>query len=75
MRKKTEAFEDGFDSGGYYRRGVAALLKSCGREVALVCPDMDTLRWAWERFANDCDLDLAGVIHVRIYKDTPSKEE
>jgi hypothetical protein len=69
MAEKTKAFERGCDQGGVYYQGYAAGLDSCGRAVALVCPTIDDLRWAWKRLVPDADLDESAVQCVRIYED------
>ena len=69
MAEITKAFEHSVDQRGRFFFGYAAILDSCGRTVALVCPTMGDLHWVWERLDDSVDLDVSAVQRVRIHKD------
>lgn len=72
MCDQTTAFDHGHDREGKYFRGYSAIWSAVGIDVALVCPDMETLRLAWKSLSLDIDiedLDESAVERVRIYKD------
>ena len=62
---KSKQFQAGTDSLGAYVTGYAAVWRHCGDDVALVCPDMATLRRVWKRISPDRKLDESLVQRVR----------
>ncbi len=74
--KTSNEFEYGRSPEGKFFRGYSAIAASESEDIhfGLVCPDMGTLRRAWERLARVA-LDESAVQRVRIFAEQLNQGE